>query len=665
MYPLILQLLIFLLSLIVVPHVISEGTTGDLQKVKDAARFINEKRYAESEDILLPLTKHPSLHGEVSFLLGRLYKEKGDPERAEGFLKKAIEDIPILRDYALFMLADLYKSQREFSKAIKTVKMIKSPLLLQDARRLEFNALIAMEDEDEAIRVLSRYLDDYKSDLNARFLLATLYKKHRINDQAIELLKDVYISASGPSDDALKMLRELKADLFTEKELMKRAENLFNNYNYNGAKETYKRLLEVVRGETKEKILFEIGMCEFRLKHYKDAAKTFEGIKEDRALYWQAVALFRIDDIEGFNMIIKRFEREYPHNLYLARLILMRANAMRREGRLEDARSEYEKVLKGFPQMREDALWGLGWLYYSMGNYKKALEYLTILKNGYSDYKYLYWWLRTCERSSDKCIEDDLVDDKLLKDDSYYGHLIRLRYYKKDASGGRHHGDRARRPDGVVYKRVDTLVLLGMKEWAIREIRHLLDRAVDENEILFLSHLAEELNEYKTIIAFAEHNKGAAPLTLLYPLGYWEIIRETARENGIDPYLVTAVIREESRFDPRAMSWAGAVGLMQLIPITAKRFSPYDDRDSLYDAVRNITIGTRYLSNLINEFKELPYAIAAYNAGEHTIKKWLERMKGKEMDEFIEDIPYTETRGYVMKVLKSYWRYKGIYGVSS
>lgn len=670
MHRLNLQLLIlsiFLFS-ITIPYSICLGLSEvvinksqrEAERLKRAVNLISEGKNREAEDILSSITNDPLWHGEATFLLARLYKENGNLEKAEHLFKKAIEDLPILKDYALFMLADVYRTNGRFTEAIEAARIIKNPLLLQDARRLEIKTLIAMNREDEAIKVLSGYVKGYKSDTESRFLLATLYKRHGVNDRAIELLKDIYISASAFSNNALNTLRELKADVFTENELQKRAENLFNNYNYLGAKETYERLLRIVKGEKREEILFEIGMCEFRLKRYKEAARTFEKVKGNNALYWQAVALFRIDEIEGFNRVINRFEKEYPHDTLLARLILMLANDLRRDGKVEEAKKRYEKVLNDFPQMQEDALWGLGWMYYSVGDYDKAFGYLTRLK-AYPDYKYLYWWLRTCERLSGRCVKDNIIDDKLLKDDSYYGHLIRERY-SKNVIPATHHEGIVKRPDGVEYKRIETLALLGMREWAVREIKHALSEVTGSNEFLYLSNLAKELDEYKTIIAFAERNKLIGFPNLLYPLGYWEIVRAASKTNDIDPYLITALIREESRFDADAVSWAGAIGLMQLMPETAKRFSPYSDKTNLYDVKKNIMIGVQYLSSLMKEFKELPYAIAAYNAGEYAIRRWLNRMKEKDMDEFIEDIPYAETRGYVMKVLKSYWRYRSIYG---
>lgn len=144
---------------------------------------------------------------------------------------------------------------------------------------------------------------------------------------------------------------------------------------------------------------------------------------------------------------------------------------------------------------------------------------------------------------------------------------------------------------------------------------------------------------------------------LFYPLVYWPAVEEASKRNSIDPFLILSVMREESRFDPEARSIAGAVGLMQLMPHTAKRFrKQMDHAIDLRDAGTNIIIGSCYLKHLLRTFGSIPVALAAYNAGEEAVKEWLKNNYSK-TDEFIEDIPYPETQNYVKKVLTSYFEY--------
>ncbi|HHW55929.1 MAG: lytic transglycosylase domain-containing protein [bacterium] len=153
---------------------------------------------------------------------------------------------------------------------------------------------------------------------------------------------------------------------------------------------------------------------------------------------------------------------------------------------------------------------------------------------------------------------------------------------------------------------------------------------------------------------------------LLYPIHYQEIIFRCGREFGVDPFLITAVIRVESKYYPRALSPAGAVGLMQIMPETGQwvaekleleNFTP----DLLYEPEINIRIGTWYLASLQEEFGDLNLVLAAYNGGRGNVKRWLEKQRAEGQAAGLEGFPFPETRSYVVKVLHNYKRYREIY----
>jgi soluble lytic murein transglycosylase len=126
-------------------------------------------------------------------------------------------------------------------------------------------------------------------------------------------------------------------------------------------------------------------------------------------------------------------------------------------------------------------------------------------------------------------------------------------------------------------------------------------------------------------------------------------------------------MREESTFDPNARSTAGAVGLMQLMPQTAFSLDGnlqlgITNSSQVCNINNNIHLGTYYLSILIKEFGSYTYALAAYNAGEEQVRKWTQKGNYKSIDEFIEDIPYSETRNYVKRVMTTFFEYKRFSG---
>ena len=156
---------------------------------------------------------------------------------------------------------------------------------------------------------------------------------------------------------------------------------------------------------------------------------------------------------------------------------------------------------------------------------------------------------------------------------------------------------------------------------------------------------------------------------LAYPQGFWENITAYSRKYGQDPYFIAAIIREESQFSPGAVSPAGARGLMQVMPATGEWAAqmirlPGFDRAKLFDSDTAINIGTWYISRLMQRFKNDPvFVAAAYNAGPEAVQGWITKNGYHgERDLFVEMIPFSETRGYVKKVMRNYAEYKRIYG---
>ncbi|HYM70692.1 MAG TPA: transglycosylase SLT domain-containing protein, partial [bacterium] len=159
------------------------------------------------------------------------------------------------------------------------------------------------------------------------------------------------------------------------------------------------------------------------------------------------------------------------------------------------------------------------------------------------------------------------------------------------------------------------------------------------------------------------------PLALweaLYPQAAWQTITQAAGRTGTDPYLVAGVMREESRFDPGAVSPAGAYGLMQLMPGTAKSAArtagvPPPDLRGLTDSQTNVLLGTTVLAELLRQFGRVDLAVAAYNAGPEAVKRWQGQRAGADAASFDETIPYPETRAYVKVVLQSAAIYRWLY----
>ncbi|WP_106626478.1 lytic transglycosylase domain-containing protein [Selenomonas massiliensis] len=152
----------------------------------------------------------------------------------------------------------------------------------------------------------------------------------------------------------------------------------------------------------------------------------------------------------------------------------------------------------------------------------------------------------------------------------------------------------------------------------------------------------------------------------IYPYDYRSYIETSAESRRTDPFLVAAVIKHESKFEPRARSDGGALGLMQLMPATAEWIArqlgePFTE-EYLYDPALNIRYGVWYLAELEREFGGNDIlALAAYNAGRGNVRDWMERFHWTQQFDEIEAIPYPETRFYVRRVLEDREQYKRLY----
>jgi len=154
-------------------------------------------------------------------------------------------------------------------------------------------------------------------------------------------------------------------------------------------------------------------------------------------------------------------------------------------------------------------------------------------------------------------------------------------------------------------------------------------------------------------------------LKLMYPVLYENEINEKAKDFKQSPYLFMSLIREESHFDRNAKSSAGAIGLTQLMPNTANFIEKTNvSKETLLEEGENIRIGLKYFTYLVDYFKnDESLAILSYNAGPGNVNKWMEdsNINIEDIDAFVENIPYLETKNYIKKILSTYWVYLNIY----
>lgn len=405
-------------------------------------------------------------------------------------------------------------------------------------------------------------------------------------------------------------------------------------------------------------------------------------------------------------------ERDYAKHSYADDARLHAAEAFA----ALDRWSEVEKLLSTLPErhpggdMEREALWRLARRAYLEGEDKKALRYLDriIDKLGrahayYAEGRALYWKARLMQRRGKRATARRLHEQAIREYPlSYYALLSfnrlrdehraayrRLRRELLAAVGnkpGRWTFDLGPLARDSSFLRGVELARLGFGGAAVRELRRagistrrgkpkklwlaavLLDRAGLWN----LSHSVprSRLHEHERSYPLGANVR---PWRIAYPRAFPHMVRRHSRKLGVTRYLVWSIMREESGFNPRIESYANAVGLMQLIVPTARAAAERTkrgnrraaiDRKALRDPATNIRLGAANLRFLQRGFGKIyPLIIAGYNAGHGAVCRWLSKMGGatSKLDEFIERIPYDQTRRYTKRVLASLFAYQALY----
>jgi soluble lytic murein transglycosylase len=153
----------------------------------------------------------------------------------------------------------------------------------------------------------------------------------------------------------------------------------------------------------------------------------------------------------------------------------------------------------------------------------------------------------------------------------------------------------------------------------------------------------------------------------LFPKPYWPDLKKFSESNNLDPYLVASLIRQESEFNPNAVSRANAVGLMQLLPkvgrgVAKQQKLRHFSTAQLFTPAVNLQLGTHYFRGMVDQYGAFEYALAAYNAGAPRVDDWRTIGKYRDPQEFAESIPFTETREYVQAILRNANVYRQLYG---
>ena len=437
---------------------------------------------------------------------------------------------------------------------------------------------------------------------------------------------------------------------------------------------------------------FHLGLALFRLRSYEEALPVFAELGSDsEARLWHARSLARSGQIEESIAGFEALAEDAPSKI-ANRARYLAATLLEDEGESGRAIAHYTVVAgdPDSPKQALQALWRIGWSAWRANDFPGARYYFEAMVGREPDapsaLKPRYWAARAAEAMGEGALgRSELVALARNWPLSYYGWRAQQRLGESQVSASLENTGLFVRPsdpsDEARLRRAALLLEAGYIESVRFAIEPLLARPCAISDCIRLGSILAGIGDYHGAqkLVVGSHlgllGQGLQPgfealFWLSWPPAYADSVRASLPvSERVDPALVWAIMREESGFRPGVMSSAGAMGLLQLMPETARSTAARVGGDSLEDSEMlfvpgtNIALGSAYLDYLSERFPSQTSAvIASYNAGPNAVARWRKGPAGNlEDDVWVEDIPYAQTRSYVRRVLRSLHVYRSFY----
>jgi soluble lytic murein transglycosylase len=476
-----------------------------------------------------------------------------------------------------------------------------------------------------------------------------------------------------------------------------RAQIFFGAQRWAEAKAAFQEIRPHVSGDNRELVDLRIAESDYYLRNYAAARKALEPylrnasrVAEARFFYLSAVR--EQGNHQQYIDLTRALAADFPDSSWTEEAL----NNLGTHYILvdEDAKAAetFKELYTKFPngERAERAAWKYGWSAYRARDYDETIRVFesaaaTFPRSNYRP-SWLYWTAKAHTkkgRASEGVARMRLVYTDYAN--SYYGRLAasHLRRAKALPEGATvlHAAQSTPEPPPALANEstIRLLLSIGLYDDAIKELRHAQrivgNSPVIEATIAWAYHRKGELRRaitlmrraYPQFISVSGERLPTEVMQVIFPLTYWPSIQREAKARGLDPYLVAALIAQESTFDPKIRSAANAWGLMQVVPSTGRRIARQIGirrftNATLTNPELNLKIGTYYFASLVKRFGGTYYALASYNAGENRIERWKQERPGMDEDEFIDDIPFPETQNYVKRILGTAEDYRMLYG---
>ncbi len=507
---------------------------------------------------------------------------------------------------------------------------------------------------------------------------------------------------------ARQRINELGGDnVLTVTELRGLGDTFYNAGRYNDAADMYHAVLArgsgLAAGDRNSIAVAEAG-CDLKLKRLtegraKDLADTSDENGARRLYLLMELARNR-DDQSAQRRLVEEMESRFPHSPWLAEALFSSGNMYLLKRDYANAIAYYGYLADQFPghKYAPAAHWRAGWLAYRGGQYSDAaLRFDAQIKNypkATETVAAIYWRGRIYETQEHAPAQAAADYRAILRayPHFFYAQMSKLRLTAMGRSASVSSAteearlqslqpqpelklDDAAPAESAQLAKARLLANAGLNDYVSEQIKSDPEASgwgslVEAQIYDSFDDSFHALRAMKRALPSASSSSiGAIPLTywrILFPKPWWETVKAESFKNNLDPYLVVSLIRQESEFNPGAVSRAGACGLMQMLPAVGKTMAGETGMKNfqtfqLFNPETNIKLGIRYLRQMVDRFGGVDeYALAAYNAGESRVADWQSAGPYSGIDEFVESIPFTETREYVQAILRNEETYKAL-----
>jgi soluble lytic murein transglycosylase len=580
-------------------------------------------------------------------------------------------------------------------------------IFVANAPILLANAYIQQNNPQGALRVLQPLADTPQAaHSDFRYTLGRAYQLAGDTGHAAPIYRNIYVTQplTFEAGQARTQLQAMGVPL-TAAERKSHADQLFNAKRYAEAGDEYHAIQREGDGLSPadhDALLIYAAVCDMKMKRIsRHDVERLPDTADDSAalkLYMLAEISRSENDEAGHDAIISDMVKRFPTSRWLEEALYSGGNMYLIKHDAKQATYHYSLLVQMFPDSTyaASAHWRAAWMNYRLRNYSEAARLMDEQIRGYpagiETPSALYWRGRIYEDEEHdlgqaanyyRAIASTYVN-------YYYAELARARLsvlkaqpavvpaptlsYVRKPVVPELTGELPENEPHLIKARL--LANAALNEYIGPEIQ--ASETSSQWGALGQAEIYASYGEYPRALQSMKHSGisfFALPMdqvpmvywTLLFPKPYWSDLVSNSQKNGLDPYLVASLIRQESEFNPGAVSRANAYGLMQLLPSVGKSLAKKEGMKGfkapqLLNPATNLQLGTLNLRQVIDRYGgQQEYALAAYNAGDVPVRQWMSSGDFKDIPEFVESIPYTETREYVQAIVRNRLMYKTLY----